>query len=133
MEGVTARRAAGAEEAGRVLTAGEIPVLADPAAEILHALPFDALVDAILAKRNTGTRITDAPVVLALGPGFAAGTDCHGVVEDHAGPRSGAAAHRGRRHPQYRRAGEIGGYTRERIIRAPARGFSSRWPGSASR
>ena len=49
VEGVTARRAAGAEEAGRVLTAGEIPVLADPAAEILHALPFDALVDAILA------------------------------------------------------------------------------------
>lgn len=28
VEGVTARRAAGAEEAGRVLTAGEMPVLA---------------------------------------------------------------------------------------------------------
>ena len=123
VEGVTARRAAGAEEAGRVLTAGEIPVLADPAAEILHALPFDALVDAILAKRNTGTRITDAPVVLALGPGFAAGTDCHGVVETMRGHDLGRLLTEGGAIPNTGVPGEIGGYTRERIIRAPARGI----------
>lgn len=122
VEGVTARRAAGAEEAGRVLTAGEIPVLADPAAEILHALPFDALVDAILAKRNTGTRITDAPVVLALGPGFAAGTDCHGVVETMRGHDLGRLLTRGSAAPNTGVPGDVGGYTTQRIIRVPADG-----------
>ena len=42
----------------------------DPETTCLGAVAPDALVDAILAKRNTGTRRDDAPVVIALGPGF---------------------------------------------------------------
>ena len=123
VEGVTARRAAGAEEAGRVLTAGEIPVLADPAAEILHALPFDALVDAILAKRNLGTALTDAPIVLALGPGFTAGVDCHGVVETKRGHYLGRLILAGSAIPNTGVPGDIGGYSAQRIIRATADGI----------
>lgn len=33
----------------------------------------DVLVDAILAKKNLGTKIDDAPLVIALGPGFSGG------------------------------------------------------------
>jgi len=39
------------------------------------------VVDAILAKYNVNTKITDAPVVVAMGPGFTAGEDCHAVIE----------------------------------------------------
>ena len=85
VEGITARRAADKDEAQAILAAGEIPVLCDPEAGILKELHFDAVVDAILAKRNLGTSLTDAPIVLALGPGFTAGVDCHGVIETKRG------------------------------------------------
>ncbi|MGI5973646.1 MAG: selenium-dependent molybdenum cofactor biosynthesis protein YqeB [Oscillospiraceae bacterium] len=122
VEGLTARRASGADEARKALEAGEVPVLVDPAAEILHQLPFDVLVDAILAKRNTGTRITDAPTVLALGPGFTAGVDCHGVVETMRGHDLGRLITDGAAVPNTGVPGDVGGFTAERIIRAPAAG-----------
>ena len=122
VEGVTARRAASPAEIPAILARGEIPVICDPAGAVLRALPFDALVDAILAKRNTGTAITDAPVVLALGPGFTAGVDCHGVVETMRGHDLGRLILTGSALPDTGVPGPVGGYTRERIIRAPADG-----------
>ena len=122
VEGLTARRASGRAEALAALEAGEIPVLADPGADILRELPFDGVVDAILAKKNLGTAITDAPVVLALGPGFTAGADCHGVVETKRGHDLGRLLLSGSAAPNTGVPGNIGGYTDERLIRAPADG-----------
>ena len=122
VEGLTARRAEHPAEAEAILAAGAIPVLADPAANILKELPFDALVDAILAKRNLGTRITDAPIVLALGPGFTAGADCHGVIETQRGHDLGRLILSGSAAPNTGVPGNVGGYTVERLIRAPADG-----------
>lgn len=123
VEGVTARRVTGAGEAMACLDRGEIPVLADPEAHILKELPFDVVVDAILAKRNTGTTLADAPVVLALGPGFTAGVDCHGVVETMRGHDLGRLLLSGSAIPNTGVPGDVGGYTLERIIRAPAGGI----------
>ena len=123
VEGIAARRVETAEEAAACLTAGEVPVLADPEARIRTELPFDALVDAILAKRNLGTALTDAPIVLALGPGFTAGVDCHGVVETKRGHYLGRLILAGSAIPNTGVPGDIGGYTEERIIRAPADGL----------
>ena len=75
VEDVTAAPAASPAEAGALLETGVIPVLADPAGACIAALQPEAVVDAILAKRNLGTRITDAPVVVGVGPGFTAGVD----------------------------------------------------------
>lgn len=77
VEDVTARFCAAPENAAVILAAGEIPVLADPEAKCRTALRPDVVVDAILAKKNLGTRITDAPCVIGVGPGFTAGEDCH--------------------------------------------------------
>ena len=118
VEGVTGRRAADAGEAESILSHGEIPVLVDPAAEILKELPFGAVVDAILAKKNLGTRMDDAPIVLALGPGFTAGEDCHGVVETMRGHDLGRLITRGSAAPNTGVPGDVGGFTSERIIRA---------------
>ena len=122
VEGLTARRASGKAEALAALARGEIPVLCDPGAEIRRELPFDALVDAILAKKNLGTAITDAPIVLALGPGFTAGVDCHGVVETKRGHDLGRLLTAGSAAANTGVPGNIGGYTVERIIRAGADG-----------
>ena len=122
VEGLTARRASGKAEALAALARGEIPVLCDPGAEIRKELPFDGVVDAILAKKNLGTAITDAPIVLALGPGFTAGADCHGVVETMRGHDLGRLLLSGSAAPNTGVPGNIGGYTGERLIRAPADG-----------
>ena len=82
----------------------------------------DVVVDSILAKRNTGTSIGDAPLVIALGPGFEAGVDCHLVVETNRGHDLGRLIARGSAAPNNSRPGEIGGYTVERLLRAPAAG-----------
>jgi xanthine dehydrogenase accessory factor len=89
----------------------------------LEAQAPDVVVDAILAKRNTGTRIEDAPLVIALGPGFEAGVDCHLVVETNRGHDLGRLITRGCAAPNTHRPGDIGGYTNERVLRSPTAGL----------
>ena len=122
VEDVTARRAETPEAAMALLQENVVPVLADPEGACISILKPDAVVDAILAKRNLGTAITDAPVVLALGPGFTAGVDCHGVVETMRGHDLGRLLTRGSAVPNTGVPGDVGGYTTQRIIRAPADG-----------
>ena len=50
-------------------------VVAEDAARVLESVRPVLLVDAIIAKRNLGTHIGDAPAVVALGPGFVDGRD----------------------------------------------------------
>ena len=102
---------------------GKIPVLADPDCKVLGVLHPDALVDAILAKINLGTRITDAPIVIGVGPGFTAGEDCHAVVETKRGHYLGRVITGGSAAPNTGIPGDIGGYTTERLLRAPQEGI----------
>lgn len=123
VEDATARRAEDILQARRICAAGEISVLADPELRCREELRPDALVDAILAKRNLGTCITDAPVVVGVGPGFTAGEDCHAVVETMRGHTLGRVIYRGSALPNTNIPGLIGGYAGERVLRAPADGI----------
>ena len=82
----------------------------------------DGVVDAILAKKNLGTRITDAPMVIGVGPGFTAGVDCHAVVETMRGHYLGRVIRSGGAIPNTGIPGLIGGFAGERVLRAPADG-----------
>ena len=95
VEGVAAVLAADAAEAESLLAQEVVPVLADPDCRCRQVLRPDAEVDAILAKRNLGTAITDAPVVIGIGPGFTAGADCHAVVETMRGHTLGRVIYEG--------------------------------------
>ena len=95
VEGVRAVFASDRAAAERIMAQGDIPVLADPECACRRELKPDALVNAILAKRNLGTRITDAPIVVGVGPGFAAGEDCHAVVETMRGHTLGRVIYQG--------------------------------------
>ena len=121
VEGVTAVRAAPAEVMD-CLQRGEIPVLVDPAAEAVARLRPVVLVDAIIAKRNTGTALADAPLVIALGPGFVAGRDCHCVIETNRGHNLGRIIAEGTAQPDTGLPGPVEGKTAERVLRAPVAG-----------
>ena len=123
VEGVRAIYAPDTAAAKKYLSQGAVPVLADPELACRDALHPDALVDAILAKRNLGTRMTDAPVVVGVGPGFTAGEDCHAVVETMRGHTLGRVIYRGSALPNTNIPGLIGGYAGERVLRAPADGI----------
>ncbi|MCI9332179.1 MAG: EF2563 family selenium-dependent molybdenum hydroxylase system protein [Oscillibacter sp.] len=122
VEDIAAHRAESLSQARELLETGVIPVLVDPEGTCLPDLRPDAVVDAILAKRNLGTRITDAPVVIGVGPGFTAGEDCHAVVETMRGHYLGRVLYRGSAQPNTGVPGLIGGFAGERVLRAPADG-----------
>jgi xanthine dehydrogenase accessory factor len=94
----------------------------DPRCAILDEVEPLALVDAIVAKRNLGTRAGMAPIVVALGPGFEAGVDAHAVVETNRGHDLGRVILRGRAEEDTGVPGLVGGYGAERVVRAPAAG-----------
>ena len=123
VEGVQAICAADPAAAEKIMAQGDIPVLADPECACRAALRPDALVDAILAKRNLGTAMTDAPVVVGVGPGFTAGKDCHAVVETMRGHTLGRVIYQGSALPNTNIPGLIGGYAGERVLRAPDDGI----------
>ncbi len=122
VEDVTAKRAESAEEAKEILRQGMIPVLVDPEGELIARLSPDAVVDAILAKRNLGTQMKDAPIVIGIGPGFTAGKDCHAVIETMRGHFLGRAIYAGSALPNTKIPGLIGGFAGERVLRAPVSG-----------
>lgn len=123
VEGIRARRAGDVAAAARAIEKGVIPVLIDPETRCLAELAPDVLVDAVMAKANTGTQLGDAPLVIALGPGFAAGVDCHAVIETNRGHRLGRVIYDGSAEPDTGEPGLVGGKTSERVLRAPVDGI----------
>lgn len=118
VEDVTAERAEREDDIYEILKRGNIAVIADEGAECRKYLKPHFVIDAILAKKNLGTGIDDAPVVIAVGPGFTAGEDCNAVVETQRGHYLGRVILEGSAASNTGVPGNIGGYTTERIIRA---------------
>ena len=87
--------------------------------------PWSVVIDARMAKRNIDTHITDAPLVVALGPGFTAGADCHAVVETNRGHRLGRVIWSGAAEANTGTPGIVAGKGRERVLRAPVAGIAS--------
>ena len=123
VEDVKAKRAESIEEVRSCIAKGIIPVMPDPEAKIIQELRPEVVVDAIIAKRNTGTHIDDAPLVIGVGPGFTAGTDCHAVVETQRGHNLGRVIWKGSAAPNTGVPGNIGGQTINRLIKASADGI----------
>ena len=102
---------------------GEIPLLTDTDGKHIRELEPEAVIDAILAKKNLGTRISDAPLVIGIGPGFTAAGDCHFVIETQRGEHLGEVIREGSAIPNTGIPGNIGGYTVERLLKASADGI----------
>ncbi len=116
VSGITAKRINSIDEVYLTLEEGFVPVLVDPKGESVPLLHPFAVVDAIIAKKNLGTKITDAPLVVALGPGFTAGVDCHVVIETKRDHFLGSLIKKGSAAPNSGIPGLIAGYGKERVI-----------------
>ena len=106
-----------------VLEAGEVPLLIDPKGESIELLKPDVVVDAIIAKKNLGTTIDMAPLVIGVGPGFTAGHDVHLVIESMRGHNLARIITDGMAQPNTGVPGNIADFTSERVIHAPAAGY----------
>ena len=100
----------------------KIAVIVDPSWRSISKLRPDVAVDAILAKKNLGTRMVEAPLVLGLGPGFSAGKDVHMVIETNRGHELGRILTSGSAEPNTGIPGSLGGYDLKRVLRAPVSG-----------
>jgi len=131
VEGVRAQRV---EEKGGIniknlyelLEQGTIPVIVDPHLQVLSKLTPDVFIEGTLAKRNDRSISCEtAPLVIALGPGFRAGSDVHVVVETKRGHHLGRVIYSEAALPNDGMPGVVGGYGPERLIKAPASGLFS--------
>ena len=96
--GVTARLAKDAADARRIFGEGEIPILIDP--EYKEAKSWNRLCWWMPSlPKNIGTKITDAPLVVGIGPGFTSGVDCHFCVESNRGHDMGRTLYEGSPEP----------------------------------
>ena len=119
IQGMKGVRAGSPDEAVATARTGAVAVLVEPE---LPPIGADVVVDARMAKRNLGTAIDDADLVVALGPGFTAGVDCHAVVETMRGHDLGRVIWSGPAAADTGTPGPVGGRSAERVLRAPAAG-----------
>jgi len=122
VEGIEAILISSWEETANIIKLQKVPVLIDPEGSCIKKLSPTVLVDAILAKRNLGTRMDQEPLVIGLGPGFTAGEDVDVVIETERGHNLGRVLYQGQAAPDTGVPGEVGGESKRRLLRAPAEG-----------
>lgn len=122
IEGVEAIKVATIADAQEAWRRGAIPLLIDPDAVRGNALKPVVLVDAIMAKRDSSTKLTDAPLVIGVGPGFIAGQNVHAVVESNRGYHLGRVIWQGGAEPDTGVPAPVAGHTEARVFRAPRDG-----------
>lgn len=122
VEGITAQRVETPEAARQLAVSSIIPILIDAAASAVAQLKPKVVVDAIMAKVNTGTSITDATLVIALGPGFSVGRDCHAIIETNRGHNLGRVITSGSAEADTKTPSIVKAYSTDRVLRAPVNG-----------
>ena len=122
VEGITAQHAHSMEDIRVILENGFVPILIDPDGIAFKRLQPDVFVEATLSKYNSGINVNDAPIVIALGPGYEAGIDAHAVIETNRGHNLGRVYLEGTAEPNTGVPGTIAGYAGERLLRAPCAG-----------
>ena len=122
VEGVVSQLISDMTRCEEVWKAGKIPIMTDESGEAIKKMKPDAVIDAILAKKNLGTTKDMAPLTIGLGPGFEAGKDVDYVVETQRGHNLGRIITKGSAALNTGIPGIIAGYGKERVIHSPAAG-----------
>lgn len=99
-----------------------VPVFVDPDCSLRAIWKPDVVIDARMLKKNLDNHVNDAQLVIGLGPDLEAGKDAHYVVETNRGHCLGRIIDRGKADENTGVPGDVGGYTHERVLRAPSDG-----------
>jgi xanthine dehydrogenase accessory factor len=122
VEGVEAIKVEDFDSMRRAWARGKIAVAVDSEWKMLDQVHPDVVVDAILAKKNLGTRTGEAELVVGLGPGFTAGEDVHLAIETNRGHNLGRIITCGSAEANTGVPGAVSGLTEQRVLRAPCNG-----------
>lgn len=122
IENVSAKYVKTLEEANLCFSNRVVPVMVDETAKILKTIRPTVIIDAILAKKNIGTARNMADITIGLGPGFKAGQDVDAVIETMRGHNLGRIIYDGIAMENTGIPGNIGGFTKERVIYSPVAG-----------
>lgn len=122
VESVEAHIAGNSQSVVRRWQEGKIAVVVDPYWEYVRDLKPHVLIDATIAKKNLGTAMTDAPLVIGMGPGFTADKTAHMVIETNRGHHLGRVITQGTAQADTGIPGTIEGFSKERLVRAPCSG-----------
>jgi xanthine dehydrogenase accessory factor len=122
VEGVRAEYIQHIEDVRTAWKKHNIAILVDPQWQSVGIFKPHVVVDAVMAKRNLGTRKDEAPLVIGVGPGFTVHDDVHIVVESNRGHSLGRTIYEGAAEPYTGIPGQMMAYTKERVLRAPVAG-----------
>ncbi|SJZ33414.1 selenium-dependent molybdenum cofactor biosynthesis protein YqeB [Selenihalanaerobacter shriftii] len=122
VENIIAKKTEDFDKIEKILERSQVPVIVDPKAEIINYFKPDVVVDAIMAKKNLGTQINDAEIVIGLGPGFTAKKDVDAVIETARGHDLGRIIYKGQTKPNTGLPGKIKGYSKKRVFKSPDNG-----------
>ena len=123
VEGVKAVLVDGPTQVQKAWERESIAILVDGQWRSIDSIRPHVVVDAVLAKRNLGTRMDEAPFVIGVGPGFVAKKDVHAVIESKRGHNLGRVIYDGEAEPPTGLPEPVLGLSRERVLRAPKRGM----------
>jgi xanthine dehydrogenase accessory factor len=123
VDGVTARFVMMLSDVDMVHELGDLAVTTQPLPEVVTAWPPDIYVEAAMLRSNWGLTKDLAPLVVALGPGYLAGKDCHALVETVRGPQLGRVLTSGGQSLPVEPPAEIMGFALERVIKAQRPGI----------
>ncbi len=123
VEGITSVYVKNVQEIYEAWSKDYIPVVVDPIGSYIKKLNPFAVVDAIIAKKNTGMNKNVAPITIAVGPGFEAGADVHIVIESNRGHNLGRLIFSGFAEENTGEPNDIDGYTVERVLYSPDEGI----------
>lgn len=118
VQGVSARLVRSLDDIVEAHAAGEIAVSVWRLEDMLDGYRPDVLIEAAMLRRNWGLTREAAPIVIALGPGYVAGKDCHAVVETGRGPQVGAVHDDTGQRVEDEPPATIMGFARERGLKA---------------
>ena len=107
----------------KVWNDGNVALLIDSEAKILEGFNFDVVVDAILAKKNLGTKIDMANLVIGVGPGFTVNRDCHFAIETMRGHNLSKIYEIGSPIPDTGTPGLVAAHGADRVMHSPCEGI----------
>lgn len=125
VEGVTAQRIKKPSDIPQVLSQNLIPVInlsSEIMADVVKQKAPVVLVDARMRKQPPEYDRDIAMLVIGLGPGFAAGRNCHAVVETQRGHWLGRVIWQGEPLGDTGVPEKVQYYAAERVLRSPAEG-----------
>lgn len=128
VEGVTAQRIDSVSEMEEVFAGGCVPLFVDSKGASIAELHPESWWMRSLPRKTLEQQKEMAPLVIGVGPGFTAGVDVDLVIESMRGHNLARILEEGSALPNTGIPGNIGGFTKERVIHAPTEGIYQKYP-----